>query len=220
MLAHVLSALEAANSVGRVIVLAQDCGIIREALGARFNRVTFAESKSSIAETLFAYLSDKPAWPILVTTADHALLSPRIVDHFTSAARADVSFGVVSRSRYMRHFPCAARTWVRARGDAYSGANLFAFRNAGALAAIGFWASLEKERKKGWKLLVAVGPLLALGALSGVLSLADLARRLSARLGIGIAAVELPFAEAALDVDKPNDLVLVESIFEARERLA
>jgi hypothetical protein len=36
--------------------------------------------------------------------------------------------------------------------------------------------------------------------------------RISARLGVRVAAVKMPFAEAPIDVDKPEDLELVEQI--------
>ena len=37
-------------------------------------------------------------------------------------------------------------------------------------------------------------------------------RRLGRRIGATLAAVEMPFAEAAIDVDKPEDRALVERI--------
>jgi len=45
-------------------------------------------------------------------------------------------------------------------------------------------------------------------------------RLVSRRLGIDAAAVVLPMAEAAIDVDKPADLDLVESILAGHGRAA
>ena len=53
----------------------------------------------------------------------------------------------------------------------------------------------------------------ALGLLSLPGALAALERKTGARL----AAVEMPFADAAVDVDKPADLALVEAVLRARE---
>jgi len=47
-------------------------------------------------------------------------------------------------------------------------------------------------------------------------SLDGMLRPLSARTGQRLAVVEIPFAEAAVDVDKPEDLALVETIFAHR----
>ena len=52
----------------------------------------------------------------------------------------------------------------------------------------------------------------------GRLSLAATLATLSLKLGIKAQVVDMPFAEAAIDVDKPADLELVESIL--RERSA
>jgi hypothetical protein len=40
--------------------------------------------------------------------------------------------------------------------------------------------------------------------------------RISARLGVAVAAVKMPMAEAAIDVDKAEDLALVEQILGER----
>ena len=48
------------------------------------------------------------------------------------------------------------------------------------------------------------------------LTLSEALATFSRKLGLEARAIEMPFAEAALDVDKPADLELVESIFNAR----
>ena len=45
-------------------------------------------------------------------------------------------------------------------------------------------------------------------------------RRLSGKLGLAAACVTMPFAEAAIDVDKPADLALVERILADAEAAA
>jgi hypothetical protein len=90
-------------------------------------RVAFRSSLGTIAETMLELCSDPATpWPLLVTTADHALLDPATVDEFSIAAgTADLAVGVVERGTLMGRFPSAERTWLRFRGGAYTGANLF-----------------------------------------------------------------------------------------------
>ena len=64
--------------------------------------------------------------------------------------------------------------------------------------------------------MAAIGPLTLLRFLLGRLTLAAAVQRLSAIIGASIAAVEMPFAEAAIDVDKPSDLALAERILAGR----
>jgi hypothetical protein len=66
----------------------------------------------------------------------------------------------------------------------------------------------------------ALGPALLLAYLSRLLTLPQVMAAASRRLGVRVAAVPLPFAEAAIDVDKPSDLDLVEAILASRRSCA
>ena len=94
-------------------------------------------------------------WPLLVTTADHALLDAATVDEFCNAATgADIAIGVVERNALMRRLPGTRRTWIKFRGGAYTGANLFALRSPAVVPAIHLWRSVEQDRKKGWRVAI------------------------------------------------------------------
>jgi hypothetical protein len=119
---------------------------------------------------------------------------------------------MVARRTVEAAWPETKRTWLKARGGQYSGANLFALANARAARALDLWAGIERDRKKTWRLLAFLGPSILIGALTRTLSLQGAANRIGAKLGLSARAVVLPYAEAAIDVDKPEDLRLVERI--------
>ncbi len=158
---------------------------------------------------------------MLVTTADHALLTPEIVDHFArcaDATGADLAVGVVAEELIRAAYPATTRTYLRFRDGGYSGANLFAFRAPAALRAAEFWVRAEAHRKQPWRLARAFGwTTLLLFALRR-LRFDEALQRASRAIGCRIAGVALPFAQAAIDVDRPSDLELASSILEARER--
>ena len=79
-----------------------------------------------------------------------------------------------------------------------------------------FWSELERHRKRPWRLVAAIGPLTLLRFLLGMLDLEAAMHRLSGIVGATVRTVEMPFAEAAMDVDKPADLALAEAIFGRR----
>ena len=153
---------------------------------------------------------------MLVTTADHALLTPAMIAQFTAeAAGADLAIGLVERGPLMARLPDTKRTWIALKGGAYSGANLFAFGSPKAARAVALWREVEQDRKKGWKLLAALG----LPGLLGILRLRTLTQTLDAmgrRLGLTIRAVEMADPIAAVDVDKPADLALAERLLKER----
>ena len=217
MLARVARTLLAAPSIGRILVLTQEPDRLKaNAPGwlAHEPRIGWAASGGTIAASIAAVAGSEDApYPLLVTTADHALLTPEMVETFLlEAAGADVAFAMVERRTVEAAWPETKRTWLKARGGHYSGANLFALGSPRAEAALDLWAGIERDRKKAWRLLAFLGPSILIGALTRTLTLQAAANRIGRKLGITAKAVVLPFAEAAIDVDKPEDLRLVERI--------
>lgn len=160
------------------------------------------------------------ALPLLVTTADHALLSPHMVEHFCAAAPADadLAVAVATEATIRRAYPESRRTYYRFAGEGYSGCNLFLVRGKAVMKVAAFWSEIERHRKRPWRLVAAIGPLTLLRFLLGTLNLEAAMRRLSGIVGATVRAVEMPFAEAAIDIDKPADLALAEQILGQRGR--
>jgi hypothetical protein len=157
-----------------------------------------------------------------VTTADHALLSPEIVARFVAdadATGADLAFGLVSETVIRARFPGTKRTYLRFRDGGYSGANLFLFRTPRARQAAAFWVRAERLRKRPWRLVAVFGPLSLALFLLRRLDLDQALARASRAIGARVAAVRLPFPEAAVDVDKPADLALARELAAADQRL-
>lgn len=175
-------------------------------------------SAGSIAETLRPLIAVGP-WPMLVTTADHPLLDRAMLEAFRDGAQGcDLAVALVERRALLATYPESRRTWLRFRGGAYSGANLFWIGSARALPLIDVWARVEQRRKRGRAIVGAFGWPLLLGVALRVLSLDDALARLSRRFDARIKAVVLPQPEACIDVDKPADQVLVEQILAVRQR--
>ena len=114
-------------------------------------------------------------------------------------------------------YPAARRTWLKFRGGAYSGANLFALHNDAAKPAVAFWSAVEQDRKKGWKIFARFGPWLLFRALSRTIGFKEAMAQAGRRMGLRAEPIILPIAEAAIDVDKPDDLELVTEILERQK---
>ena len=221
MLGRVARTLLASPSVGRIVVLAQQAEAL---LGGELEwmavdpRISTAEAGDGISQSVGALAGTAQApYPVLVTTADHPLLQPEMVETFIAgAAGADAAFAMVERSTVERVHPATRRTWLKAANGHYSGANLFAFMTPQSRSGIEFWARAEKDRKRTLKLLSYLGPGIFLRAVTRTISLQAAAERAGRKAGIRLKAVPLPFAEAAIDVDKPADLELAERILAAR----
>jgi GTP:adenosylcobinamide-phosphate guanylyltransferase len=217
MVRRPVRALLASASIGRIIVLSQQPERIAAVLGSE-PRVEVRSSEGTIAETMLA-LCDDPAvdWPLLVTTADHALLETDTIEEFCSAAvGTDISIGVVERENLVRRFPDAKRTWLKFRGGAYTGANLFVLTSPKVAAAIELWRSVENDRKKGWRVISLLGPVALIGTALRLFSIDQVLARVGRKLGLSIAAVGLSNPLAGVDVDKTADHELAEAILAGR----
>ena len=212
-----VEALLACDRFSQVRVLAQEPERIGAALPAH-PKLVVERSGATIAATLEKMVFDPSVqWPLIVTTADHVLLDAGMIDEFCDLAEpADIAIGVVEREALMRRLPQSQRTWIHFRHGAYSGANLFQLSGPKVLPALELWRSVEQDRKKGWRLLAALGPALLLGSVLRLRTLDQTLGRIGRRLGLTIRKVELSNPLAAVDVDKPADHSLVTAILEGR----
>ena len=217
MVRRPVAALLASENIGKIIVLSQAPERIAAVL-PEDPRVASRQSLGTIAETLLALCNDGSIeWPLLVTTGDHALLDAATVEEFCSAAAdVDVAIGVVEEATLMRRLPETRRTWVRFRGGAYTGANLFALRSPAVAPAIELWRSVEHDRKKAWRIVSLLGPAVLLCVTLRLVSLTEVLAQLGGRMGLKIKPVELSNPLAGVDVDKPADHTLAEAILAGR----
>jgi GTP:adenosylcobinamide-phosphate guanylyltransferase len=217
MVTRPVAALLRSPGIGRVRVLAQHPDRIAMVLPEN-ERLTVEESGETIASTLDAILADPATtFPLLVTTADHALLDEAMIGEFCAKADgADVAISLVERRGLMARLPQTQRTWLKFRGGAYSGANLFAFGSARAAKAVALWRSVEQDRKKGWRMIAALGPSVLTGAVLRLRTLDQVLESVGGKLGITIRKVEPSNPLAAIDVDKEADHALVTAILEDR----
>ena len=217
MVRRPVEALLASDWIARVLVVGQEPERIAAVLPDD-PRLTVAQSADTIAATLQAICADPATgWPLLVTTGDHALLDPVMIDDFCRrSSRTDISIGLVERRRLVKRLPGVRRTWIRFRGGAYSGANLFQLRTPKSAVAIALWRAIEQDRKKSLRVLWQLGPVLFFGAALRLLTIEKVMHRLSLRLGLAVRIVEMRNPLAAVDVDKPSDHRLAEAILAGR----
>lgn len=176
-------------------------------------------SLSSPSRSVLDALSNLGDAPVLVTTADHALLTSEMAGHFLTRAAAldaDVCVGLVAHNVVEARFPAVPRTWIPFRDTRYTGANLYVFRTRQALKAVEFWIRAESFRKQPWRIASTFGPVSLLLFALRRLTLDAALTRASKVIGCRIEAVRLPFAEAAVDVDRPSDLALAETVLGER----
>lgn len=223
LLARVLDVVTTAPQFGAIRLVGPAPRLIDDnpALAAVIERYPQAKyltpGASPVASAMAALATIEESRPVLITTADHALLSQSMLAAMCRIPPAlDLGVGMIERRRVHDAFPDSRRTAIRLGGDGYCGCNLFALYQPPARRLVERWRRVENERKHPARV---VAGMLGWGALVryalGRLTLAGAFARLSARHGVRVGAVLLDEPRAAVDVDSVADLRQVERILNA-----
>jgi 2-phospho-L-lactate guanylyltransferase (CobY/MobA/RfbA family) len=222
MLQHVVATLVACARFDTIAVSIEDPAISVIALEALADAVRPVASSTSASYSVARAFSALPLrQPTLVTTADHPLLRKDIVCDFLErslASGADLTVALATAEVILSAYPEAHRTFLKFSRQRVSGCNLYAFNSPTALRIIDHWHEVEGRRKRPWRLVKSFGLMPLLRYAIGVLSLEAAFAIASRSLGLTIKPILLPYAESAIDVDKPADLELAEKILHSSSR--
>ncbi len=157
MLQRVLLALAGVPAIARIVV-AIDRPELVATLPACGKPVTVLPAQSGPSASVAHALAALGA-PLLVTTADHALLQSSWVLQFLAAddGNDDVLVALARREAVQAAVPRTQRTWLRFADGDYSGCNLFLLRTTAALGIVALWQQLEADRKRPLALLQRLG---------------------------------------------------------------
>lgn len=226
MIDRVLDVLKASPHINSVII-AEDASLdplsnapgVAAALADGFATITpsFPKISESVEKTIVAQGSDAI---YLITTADNPLVTTAMISDFLASASVsdtDIAIGMADKPVIEAKYPDIPRTYYRFSDAAISGANLFYVAGAEGLKAIRFWAYMEQHRKSPHRLFAKFGLGNLVLMVTRRLTLMAAFDRASRKIGCRIKPVLLPHAEAAIDVDKPIDLLIAEAIIARRD---
>lgn len=163
---------------------------------------------------------DELGTPLLVTTADHALLRAEWVREIIDGTpeRADLGVMLANRHAVEQAMPGSKRTYLRFADGNWSGCNLFFLRNTRAREAIVLWQKIESDRKRPLRIVWRLGVGTLLRYLLGRLTLQQALSRLGANIGVQPMLVSASDGLAAVDVDKPEDLADIQALLKRQQK--
>ncbi len=165
-------------------------------------------------------LRDQPSLEYgMIASGDIPLLQPETIQWFIEACGEtdhDFYYSIVQDEVMESQFPGAGRSYVRIKEGRFCGGDLFVFRPSVLQANLALARRLMAQRKNplqqarlfGWKTLLKV----ALGRLS----IAEGEAVASRLLGCRARVVVSPYADLAMDVDKPHQLAMVRDVLTRR----
>jgi hypothetical protein len=121
----------------------------------------------------------------------------------------DAYYSVVTRELMESRFPGSKRSYIRFKDVEVCGADMNMIRNSVATGRDEFWNKLVAARKNAFKQAALIGYDTLFLLLLRQLTINGVVKKASARLGLKGRAIISPYAEIAMDVDKPYQLELL-----------
>lgn len=229
MLERVIAALLESGCCRHIYVCIDDATVLRD--GERLcewmdnGQVSAIAAEGNLADSVYTAARRIPDehWPLLITTGDNALHTPRLLREFVAAAFAepcDAALGLTREAVVTAEIPDAGLHWHRLRGGGFSSCNLYLMHNRNSLRAVEVFRGGGQFGKKPWRILQACGILPFLLYKFRLATAEGLFRRVGHNLGVILEPVFLPFSFGPIDVDNPKSFALCERILAQREAAA
>jgi GTP:adenosylcobinamide-phosphate guanylyltransferase len=223
MILHVLDALNATPEVERIIVSINDAavldGIAEVKAMQESGKLVISVARTNLVDSVLAAV-ETVSFPVLVTTADNALLSASAASQFIAeATEADVAVAFARQRSVVAAHPDGQRRFYKFADDSYSNCNTYWLGNRKALEVAEVFRSGGQFAKHPLRIIEAFGVLNLLRFHYGIGTLAAAFQRFSRRFGMTIKAVIVDDGAAAIDVDNARTLAVTETIMAARTQV-
>ena len=213
MVQWVLDALSGAVKVDQVVII----GLNAKMLLQCSKPTCYLQSEGHMLANIIAGVNkvveiNPQAEYVLVVSSDIPGLTDEMVDWLvtqTEETPADVYYGVIPREVMEKRYPDSRRTWTHLKDMDVCGADINVVHVSMATEHLDIWEALIGNRKSVFKQAAVIGYGTLLQLLFRRISIADALRRIHERIGIQAKDIIWPWAEAGMDVDKPNQLEIM-----------
>ncbi len=218
MLQWVLDVLSRSSMVDNIVLVGQP-----ETNGFTSTKpITFLADSGNLVENIISGVMrsselNPSSSHTLIASGDIPMVTPEMVDWVIDHAeghKVDLVYHVITQEVMEARFPGSNRTFAPLKGMRVCGGDLNVISHSVVKENTEVWKRLTDARKSVFKQAAIFGPRLLIGLLLRQLELEKLAVYLGDRLGLRAKAVVCPYAEVAMDIDKPHQLELIRQEFE------
>lgn len=217
MIVWVLDALSKAQSIDELIVVAIDDLDDQQAIQAEIDKpIKFLLDAGGLVSNglkglAHVYATHQQHVPVIGCSSDIPHIQPHMIDDLVDRCRPFdriLYYGAVTPKVMEQAYPDAKRTFANLAGEQLAGADIFVSNTRILETNESLWNKVINARKNPWAMARAVGlwPLfkLAIGRMTVDDAAALAGRMLADDRPIGV--VYTPFAELAMDGDKPHQI--------------
>jgi len=160
---------------------------------------------------------------VLIVSSDIPALKGEMVDWLISVCMQtndDLYYGVCTREVMEKRFPGSKRSYTKLKDVEVCGADINVTHVRMATEHLDLWEQLIGNRKNSLRQASLIGLDTFFQVLTRSISLDDLVQKVSQRIGIKGRVIVWPYAEACMDVDKPNQLEIMGADLARQQRKA
>jgi len=220
MIQWVLDALSGSKHVNRVVLIGLDTD--NEVNCAK--KLAFVPSQGSMLDNIRAGVRkaqelNPSGGYVVAVSGDIPAITAEMVDWEIETAREsdhDLYYTVVTRQVMETRFPDSKRSYTPLKDMQVCGGDLHLFRVSLATSEDAVWDDLIGARKNVIKQASIIGYSTLLLLLLRRLTIDGAIPRVTKRLGITGRAIVCPYAEVAMDVDKPHQLEILRADLEKK----
>ena len=154
---------------------------------------------------------------ILIVSSDIPALTTEMVDWAVKTAEEtedDIYYNVITKEVMEARYPGSKRSFIKLKDAEICGGDMNTVRASVASGNDELWERLISARKNVFKQAALFGYTTLLLLLTRRLSIHDAVPRVSKQIGIRGRAVFCPYAELAMDVDKPHQFDILKADLE------
>jgi hypothetical protein len=158
---------------------------------------------------------------VLIVSSDIPAIKPEMVDWLVETCMQtndDLYYGVCPRDVMEKRFPDSKRTYTKLKDIEVCGSDISISHVRMATEHLDMWEQLIGNRKSPLKQASIIGLDTFFQVRFRRISLEDLVKKVSSRIGIKGRAITWTHAEPCMDVDKPHQLELLRADLEKGQR--
>lgn len=222
MIQWVIDALDEAETIRRIVVVGLD-----GSSGLKSNKpLAYLPDHGGYFQNVAAGVHglsalDRKAEYGLAVCGDIPAIRGGMVDWLvrkTVPEKLDIFYVICGRETVETTFPDSRRTFIPFRDGRYCGGSLHVLALNKDIPVPKIWERLAETRKNPVRMAAVVGPRIIFGLLSRRLTVGGVMKTFCRRFRITGRAVVAPYAEMAMDVDKPHHLEILRNHLKEMER--
>ncbi|SNS79221.1 MobA-like NTP transferase domain-containing protein [Anaerovirgula multivorans] len=211
MISYVVNSLKNSNYIDYLFVVGNQQSL-QPIIGKEVDYIL--QQQSSMMDNLMEALTYfKEEKQVLIATCDIPLIHSDVIDHFieaTSQIKADVYYPIVEKNCCTSYYPDAKRTYVALKEGIFTGGNIMLMSPAVMEKIQVIAGMLIKYRKNPLQMSRVLGVRFVIKFLMKQLTIKELEAYIEKRFGIRARAIISQDPEIANDIDKIEDITLLE----------